>query len=75
MLDTPDNGTIACSLGVDGLPTANDICRFRCNIGYLLSGSRRRRCRIRNGQGRWNGRVTTCIPGNKASINVVYKNK
>jgi len=59
-LSAPGNGRIDCSLGDDGVPTNGDICTFTCDDGFELSGSKKRRCRIRNSRSRWIGNEATC---------------
>ncbi|XP_065887354.1 P-selectin-like [Dysidea avara] len=56
-LTDPNNGTINCSLGDDGVPSYEDICNFTCNTGYELTGSENRIC-LSNGS--WSDIETTC---------------
>ena len=56
-LTNPDNGTINCSLGDDGVPSYEDICRFTCNSGYELTGSDTRTCQS---DGSWSGIDSVC---------------
>ena len=59
-LFAPHNGTIDCLLGDDEVATSGDKCTFSCDDGFELSGSRRRRCRVRNNRGKWTGSRATC---------------
>ena len=56
-LTNPDNGTINCSLGDDGISSYEDICRFTCNSGYELTGSDTRTCQS---DGSWSGIDSVC---------------
>ncbi|XP_065899331.1 uncharacterized protein [Dysidea avara] len=53
----PDNGTITCSLGDDGVPSYEDTCSFTCNTGYELTGSPQRTCQS---DGSWSGSPVSC---------------
>ncbi|XP_065899211.1 uncharacterized protein [Dysidea avara] len=57
-LTEPNNGTITCSLGDDGVPSFEDICSFTCNTGYELTGSDTRTCQSDKN---WSGSETMCI--------------
>ena len=59
-LTKPDNGTISCSLGGDGVASYEDICRFTCNTGYSLIGSDTRTCQSNKS---WSGSDVTCKEG------------
>ena len=59
-LTDPDNGTISCRLGDDGVPSYEDTCSFTCNTGYELTGSDTRTCQS---NGSWSGSNTTCNGG------------
>ena len=59
-LTNPSNGTITCSLGVDGAPSYEDTCSFTCNTGYELTGSDTRTCQS---NGRWSGSDDVCRRG------------
>jgi len=60
-LTNPENGTITCSLGDDGIPSYEDTCNFTCNAGYELTGSDTRTCQS---NGSWDGNeATMCIKG------------
>jgi len=54
---------INCLLEGDEVPNVGDSCRFSCNDGFELSGSRTRRCQMRNNRLRWSGRRTVCTMG------------
>ena len=60
MLTDPNNGTISCSLGDDGVPLYEDTCSFTCNTGYELTGSDTRTCQS---DGNWSGTGATCTNG------------
>ena len=51
------NGVMTCSLGDDGVPSSEDICKFTCNTGYELTGSTSTTCQS---DGRWSGTETIC---------------
>ncbi|XP_065899208.1 CUB and sushi domain-containing protein 1-like isoform X3 [Dysidea avara] len=57
-LNDPNNGTISCSLGDDGVPSYEDTCSFTCNTGYELTGSDTRTCQSDRS---WSGSETMCI--------------
>ena len=59
-LTDPNNGTITCSLGDDGVPSYEDTCSFTCNTGYELTGSDTRTCQS---DGNWSGNETMCSRG------------
>ena len=59
-LTDPNNGTITCSLGDDGVPSYEDICSFTCNTGYELTGSDTRTCQS---DGSWSGSDNGCRRG------------
>ena len=59
-LTGPNNGTMNCSLGDDGIPTYEDTCNFTCNTGYELTGSDSRICQS---DGSWSGNETMCRRG------------
>jgi len=59
-LTDPNNGTINCSLGDDGVLSFEDTCSFTCNTGYELTGSGTRTCQ---NDGSWNGNKTMCSRG------------
>ena len=59
-LTNPDNGTINCSLGDDGVPSYEDTCNFTCNTGYELTGNDTRTCQS---DGSWSGSNITCNRG------------
>ena len=71
LLHNPNNGTINCSLGDDGIPSYEDTCSFTCNTGYELTGSDTRTCQsdgIWSGtddvyDGSWNGDEGVCRIG------------
>ena len=43
-LADPNNGTINCFLGDDGVASYEDTCTFSCDSGYELQGSDSRMC-------------------------------
>ncbi|XP_065900911.1 uncharacterized protein [Dysidea avara] len=57
LLAVPNNGTITCSLGDNGIPSYEDTCSFTCNIGYELTGSDTKTCQ---NDGSWSGSDTSC---------------
>ncbi|XP_065899762.1 sushi, von Willebrand factor type A, EGF and pentraxin domain-containing protein 1-like isoform X2 [Dysidea avara] len=57
-LTDPDNGTITCSLGDDGVPSYEDTCSFTCNTGYELTGSDTRTCQSNRS---WSGSEAMCM--------------
>ena len=57
-LTDPNNGTINCSLGDDGVSSYEDTCSFTCNTGYELTGSSERTCQS---DGSWSGSSMSCI--------------
>ena len=59
-LNNPNNGTISCSLGDDGVISYEDTCNFTCNIGYELTGSDIRTCQS---DGYWSGTDSVCRRG------------
>ncbi|XP_065899301.1 uncharacterized protein [Dysidea avara] len=56
-LTDPNNKTITCLLGDDGVPSYEDTCNFTCNTGYELTGSDTRTCQS---NGNWSGNETNC---------------
>ena len=56
-LTDPNNATINCSLGDDGVPSYEDTCSFTCNTGYELTGSPQRTCQF---DGSWSGLPVSC---------------
>ena len=58
LLFAPDNGTISCTLGDDGVPSYEDTCNFTCNTGYELTGCTERRCQS---DGSWSGSPVSCV--------------
>ena len=38
VLNDPDNGRIACSLGEDGILTEGDTCIYVCDDGFVVTG-------------------------------------
>ena len=56
-LINPNNGTINCSPGDDGVLFYADTCSFTCNTGYELTGSDTRTCQ---GNGSWSGSDVVC---------------
>ena len=59
-LSNPNNGTINCSLGNDGVPSYEDTCSYTCNTGYEITGSDTRTCQS---NGSWNGSDDVCRRG------------
>ena len=59
-LTDPNNGTITCSLGDDGVPSYEDACSFTCNTGYELTGSDTRTCQS---DGSWSASGVVCKRG------------
>jgi len=57
-LSDPENGTMMCSLGDDGVAFNKDTCSYTCNTGYELFGSDTRTCQR---DGSWSGIATLCI--------------
>ena len=58
-LTDPNNGTINCSLGDDGVPSYEDTCSFTCNTGYELTGIYSERTCQSNDS--WSGSPVSCI--------------
>jgi len=56
----PENGTIDCLLGDDGVANPGDFCLFSCDDGFILSRSSRRTCLD---SGAWSGLETACREG------------
>ncbi|XP_065896410.1 P-selectin-like [Dysidea avara] len=56
-LTDPNNGTITCSLGDDGVPSYEDTCSFTCNTGYELTSSDTRTCQS---YGSWSSSDDVC---------------
>ena len=56
-LTEPNNGTITCSLGDDGVLSYEDSCSFTCNTGYVLTGNGTRTCQS---DGSWSDDETIC---------------
>ena len=59
-LTDPNDGTINCSLGDDGVPSYEDTCSFTCNTGYELTGSDTRTCQSNE---TWSGSDVLCRRG------------
>jgi len=59
-LTDPNNGTMTCLLGDDGVPSYEDTCSFTCNTGYELTGMDTRTCQS---DGSWSGSETMCSRG------------
>ena len=59
-LDNPNNGTVSCSLGDDGVPSYEDTCTFTCDTGYELTGNDTRTCQ---NDGSWSGSDIVCSRG------------
>ena len=64
-LTNPNNGTINCSLGDDGVPSYEDTCSFTYNTDYELTGSDTRTCQS---DGNWSGSDVVCREGNKIIV-------
>ena len=62
-LTAPDNGTIDCSLGADGVATRGDKCFLNCNDGFILCGSAVRKCWTWRRRIAWTGEDTVCTEG------------
>ena len=60
-LTDPNNGSIDCLLGDDGVPSYEDTCNFTCDTGYELTGSDTRTCQS---DGSWSGSDDVCVRGN-----------
>ena len=69
ILTDPNNGTISCSLGDDGIPSYEDTCSFTCNTGYELTDSDTRICKS---DGSWSGSGATCSIGNHKTYSYTY---
>ena len=59
-LTDPNNGTITCSFGDDGVLSYEDTCSFTCNTGYELTGSDTRTCQSDES---WNDTEIMCRRG------------
>ena len=68
-LTDPENGTINCSLGDDGVLSYEDTCSFTCNTGYELTGSDTRTC-LSNGN--WSGSDDVCRRGTAIAMYWLY---
>ena len=53
------NGSVACSLGDDGVTSYEDTCSLQCDVGYELMGSSTLMCRA---DGTWNS-SSICVRG------------
>ena len=63
-LTAPDNGTIDCSLGSDGIANPGDTCTFTCDDGLELRGSATRECQYQRRKGTlWSGNEVRCVLG------------
>ena len=62
-LTAPDNGTIDCLLGDDGVATRGDKCFLNCNDGFVLRGSAVRKCWTWRRRTEWTGKDTVCTEG------------
>ena len=60
VLDDPDNGTVNCTLGDDGVSSYEDTCNYTCDPGYELSGNNQRIC-LSNGRWSDDDVVHNCI--------------
>ena len=60
LLFDPNNGSINCSLGDDGVTSYEDTCSFTCNTDYELTGSDTRTCQS---NGSWSGSDGVCRRG------------
>ena len=58
LLNSPNNGTVSCSLRDNGIPNPGETCSFTCNTGYQLIGSAIRSCQNNL---RWSGNDAICI--------------
>jgi len=56
----PNNGTVSCLVGDDGVLSYEDICSYMCDTGYELTGSESRTCQS---DGSWNGTDAMCSRG------------
>ncbi len=54
-MEGPSNGSIQCT----GPQVTDGICNFKCDPGYLLSGSSSRTCQPNH---TWSGEYTECQP-------------
>ena len=60
----PENGTIDCSLGDDGVPTEGDNCTVTCNDEFVLRGRATRTCKSNRRRGlHWSRREARCVEG------------
>ena len=72
-LGPPNNGTINCMFGDDGVASYQDTCLYTCNRGYQLTGNQLTICGI---DGTWDNELITCtimtcesqIPGNQQLV-------
>ena len=69
-LSDPNNGSVNCSLGDDGVPSFEDTCSFTCNTGYELTGSDTRTCQS---DGSWSGSDGVCIQGDVTTKTFVHR--
>jgi len=63
VLTAPNNGTIECSLGDDGVANKGDKCTFHCDDGFKLHGSATRKCIALHGRAVWSGWKAVCSEG------------
>jgi len=59
-LTDPNYGVTICSLGDDGIPSYEDTCSVKCNIGYEVIGRDTRTCQS---DGSWSGSDIMCGRG------------
>jgi len=57
-LDEPENGTLNCTIGDQGIAFPNDTCNYTCEEGFELDGSMTIVC---GEDGVWSDK-TKCVP-------------
>ena len=60
-LKSPSNGEMTCTLSMDA-PVNGDSCQFSCQLGFNLTGSKRRKCNMVDNDMKWDGSPTACEP-------------
>jgi len=72
LLDAPDNGTIECTLGEDGVARKGDKCTVKCDDGFKLHGSATRICIALRGRAIWSGWKAVCSEGVCISLSIRF---
>ena len=56
----PEHGMVECSYGADGEPSFLDVCRYNCDIGFVITGNSTSTCLI---SGLWDSSPANCTRG------------